>query len=79
MITVLYVFVYLSRIISEVECELQVVEEVICKLWIHVKHLHEILPLNSAQVTVTQRSHVCVGFARLGVQMDHFSKDVIFT
>lgn len=71
--------IYLGRLISEVESKLQVVEEVVSKLWVHVYHLQQIFSLNSAQVTVAQCSHISIRLSRPGKQMDHFSKDVIFS
>lgn len=73
------VIIYLCGFISEIEGEFQVVEEIVGKLWVHIYHLQQIFSLDGAQIAVTQRSHVCVGLPRLGVQMDHFAEDVIFS
>lgn len=70
---------YLGIFITEVEGELQVSEEVVSELWIHVEHLQDLLPLNGVEVAVAQRTHVSAGLARLGVLVDHLAKNVILT
>lgn len=70
---------YLGVFIAEVKGQLQVCEEVVSKLWIHVEHLQNLLPLNGVEVAVAQCPHVCAGFPRLGVQVDHLAKNVILT
>lgn len=77
-VTLIYLF-HLCRLISEVEGELQVVKEVVSKLWVHVDHLQQILSLDGAQITVTQGSNVSVGLPRLGVQVDHLAEDVVLS
>lgn len=69
--------IYLCGFVSEIEGELQVVEEIVSKLRVHIDHLQQIFPLDGAQVAVAQRSHVSVGLPGLGVQMDHFAEDVV--
>lgn len=63
--------------ISEVKGQLQVGEEVVGELRIHVQHLQDLLPLDGVQVTVAQRPHVRAGFPRLGEQVDHLAEDVV--
>lgn len=70
---------HLGRFISEVKGKLQVVEEVIWKLGVHIKHLQQIFSLYGAQVAVTQSTHICIGLPRLGKKMDQFTKNVIFS
>lgn len=70
---------YLGVFITEVKGQLKVCEEVVGKLWIHVQHLQNLLPLNGVEVAVAQRPHVCAGFTRLGVQVDHLAEDVVLT
>lgn len=63
--------------ISEVECDLQVTPKVFTELWVHVQHLLNILPLDLVEVTVGQSSHVSIGLAWSGVEVDGLTKDVI--
>lgn len=70
---------YLGAFITEVKGQLQVLEEVVGELWIHVQHLQNLLPLNGVEVAVAQRPHVCAGFPRLGEQVDHLAKNVVLT
>ena len=64
--------------VPEVEGELQVAEEEVVELGVHVQHLQKLLPLDGVQVAVAQCPHVRVGLPRLGAQMDHLAEDVVF-
>lgn len=55
--------------ISEVEGDLQVTPEVVGELRVHVQHLQHIISVDLMEVTVGQRSHVCVGFPWSSVQV----------
>ena len=68
---------YLAVFITEVKGQLQVGEEVVGELWIHVQHLQDLLPLNGVEVAVAQRPHVCAGFPGLGKDMDQLAKNVV--
>lgn len=70
---------YLCVFIVEVKGQLQVGEEVVGELWIHIQHLQDLLPLNGVEVAVAQRPHVGAGLPRFGVQVDHLAEDVVLT
>lgn len=70
---------YLRVFITEVKGQLQVCEEVVGELWIHVQHLQNLLPLDGVEVAVAQRSHVRTRLPRLGVQVNHLAKNVVLT
>ena len=68
---------YFHVVVSEVEGQLKVSQEEVSELRVHFQHLQDLLSLDGVQVAVAQRSHVRIGLPRLGVQVDHLSKDVV--
>lgn len=65
--------------ISEVEGDLQVGPEAVGKLWVHVEHLEQIVPLDLVQVAVGQSPDICARFPRPPVQTDGLAEDVVLT
>lgn len=49
--------------IPQVEGDLKVVPEVVCKLRVHVEHLQDVFPQDLVKVAVGQGPHIRVGFA----------------
>lgn len=66
-------------VISQVKGQLQIGEERVGKLRIHIQNLQQLFSLDRVQVTVAQSSHVCIRFTGFGVQVNHLSKYVILT
>jgi len=70
---------YLAAVVAQVEGQLQVGQEVVGELGVHVEYLQDLLALDGVDVAVAERTHVRVGLARLGVQVDHLPEDVVLT
>ena len=70
---------HLGIVIPQVKGQLQIGQEVVGELGVHVQHLQDLLALDGVQVAVAECAHVCVGFPRLGVQVDHLTKDVVLS
>lgn len=68
---------YLWILVPQVKGQLQIGEEIVCELWIHVQNLQQLFSLDGVQVAVAERSDVCIRFPRLSVQVDHLSKYII--
>lgn len=68
---------HLGVFIPEVKGQLQVGEEVVGELRVHVQHFQDLLPLDGVQVTVAERAHVRARFPRLGEQVDHLAENVV--
>ncbi|TNN50998.1 hypothetical protein EYF80_038800 [Liparis tanakae] len=66
-------------ILPEVEGQLQVGQEVVGELRVHVQHLQDLVPLDGVQVAVAERPHVGARLPRLGEQVDHLAEDVVLT
>ncbi len=70
---------YLGVVITQVKGELQIGQEVVWEFRIHVQNLQKIFSVDGVDVAVAQRSNICIGFPRFGVQMNHLSKNIILT
>lgn len=63
--------------VPQVEGDLQLLPEGVCKGRVHVEHLQQVCSMDLVQVTVGQGSYIGARFARPGVETDGLSKDVI--
>lgn len=66
-------------IIPEVKGQLQVGQEVVGELRVHVQHLQDVLSGDLVQVAVGQRPDVGVGLAGPHVQVDGLAEDIVLS
>lgn len=68
---------HLGILVPQVKGQLQVGQEVVGELGVHVQHLQDLLPLDGVKVAVAQRSHVRARLPRLGEEVDELAEDVV--
>lgn len=68
---------HLGIFIAQVKRQLQVGQEVVGELRVHVQHLQDLVPLDGVQVAVAQRPHVGARLPRLGEEVDELAEDVV--
>lgn len=68
---------HLGVFIAQVKGQLQVGQEVVGELRVHVQHLQDLVPLDGVQVAVAQRPHVGARLPRLGEEVDELAEDVV--
>lgn len=69
--------IFLETHIPKVEGDLQVVPEIVSKLWIHIKNLQNVFSKDFVKVAVGQSPHIGVGFPWPGVKVDGLTEDVV--
>lgn len=68
---------HLGIFIAQVKGQLQVGQEVVGELRVHVQHLQDLVPLDGVQVAVAKCPHVGTRLARLGEEVDELAEDVV--
>lgn len=63
--------------VPQVEGDLQLIPEGVCKGRVHVQHLQQVCSMDLMQVTVGQGAYICARFAWPGMKTGRLPKDVI--
>lgn len=72
-------YTHLGVFVSQVKGELQVGEEMVRELGVHIQDLHQIFSGDDVQVAVAQGPDICVRLPGFGVKVNHLPEDVVLS